>query len=73
MQAAWAGSTAAASRARHAWSSPDPRIGEHVMVHVGFAISRVDAEEAARTYDYLAETDQLEEIGVPKPPPEKVP
>jgi hydrogenase expression/formation protein HypC len=43
---------------------PDPRIGEHVMVHVGFAISKVDAEEAERTYRYLAEMNQLEEIGV---------
>jgi len=47
---------------------PDPQIGEYVMVHVGFAISKVDAEEAARTYQYLAEMDQLEEIAVPEPP-----
>jgi len=35
-------------------------------VHVGFAISKVDAEEAARTYQYLAEMDQLEEIAAPE-------
>ncbi len=36
--------------------------GEHVMVHVGFAIARVDEEEAARTYKYLEEMDQLGDL-----------
>jgi hydrogenase expression/formation protein HypC len=31
------------------------------MVHVGFAISRVDAEEAERTYKLLEELGALEE------------
>lgn len=46
---------------------PDPQIGEYVMVHVGFAISKVDPEEAAQTYRYLAEMDQLEEITAEEP------
>ena len=41
---------------------PDASIGEYVLVHVGFAISKVDADEAARTYQYLAEMDALQEI-----------
>jgi hydrogenase expression/formation protein HypC len=41
---------------------PDARIGEYVLVHVGFAISKVDEEEARRTYRYLEEMDQLQEI-----------
>lgn len=41
---------------------PDARIGEYVLVHVGFAISRVDEEEASRTYQYLSEMDQLGEL-----------
>ena len=41
---------------------PDTKLGEYVMVHVGFAISKVDEEEAARTYQYLEEMDQLCEI-----------
>jgi hydrogenase expression/formation protein HypC len=45
----------------------DPKIGEYVMVHVGFAISKVDAEQAAQTYQYLAEMDQLEEIASLEP------
>lgn len=28
---------------------PEAQVGDYVMVHVGFALSRVDAEEAART------------------------
>jgi hydrogenase expression/formation protein HypC len=41
---------------------PDARLGDYVMVHVGFAISKVDEEEAARTYRYLSELGQLTEI-----------
>ena len=32
---------------------PDAQAGDYVMVHVGFAISKVDAEEAERTYRLL--------------------
>lgn len=41
---------------------PEASMGDYVMVHVGFAISKVDEEEAARTYKYLEEMDQLAEI-----------
>jgi hydrogenase expression/formation protein HypC len=34
---------------------PDAVVGEYALVHVGFAISTVDAEEAARTYKLLEE------------------
>jgi hydrogenase expression/formation protein HypC len=40
---------------------PEAQVGDYVMVHVGFAISRVDAEEAERTYQLLAEMGALEE------------
>lgn len=45
----------------------DAALGDYVMVHVGFAITKVDEEEAARTYKYLAEMDQLQEIETPEP------
>ena len=32
---------------------PDAQIGQYVLVHVGFAISVVDEEEARRTYELL--------------------
>jgi hydrogenase expression/formation protein HypC len=41
---------------------PDAIIGDYVLVHVGFAISKLDAEEAARTYQYLSEMDHLSEL-----------
>lgn len=41
---------------------PDAQLGDYVLVHVGFAISKVDEEEAARTYQYLEEMNQLDEL-----------
>jgi hydrogenase expression/formation protein HypC len=41
---------------------PEAAVGDYVLVHVGFAISKVDEEEAARTYQYLSEMDQLSEL-----------
>jgi hydrogenase expression/formation protein HypC len=39
---------------------PEAVPGDYVMVHVGFAISRVDAEEAKRAYQVLQEMGVLE-------------
>jgi len=39
---------------------PEAQVGDYVMVHVGYAISRVDAEEAERTYQLLEEMGSLE-------------
>ena len=44
---------------------PETQPGEYVLVHVGFAISRVDEEEAARTYQALKDLDQLTELEAP--------
>jgi hydrogenase expression/formation protein HypC len=38
---------------------PEAALGDYVMVHVGFAISLVDAEEAARTYQLLEQMGLL--------------
>jgi hydrogenase expression/formation protein HypC len=40
---------------------PEAQIGDYVMVHAGFAISRLDAEEARRTYADLEELGRLAE------------
>jgi hydrogenase expression/formation protein HypC len=40
---------------------PEAAVGDYVMVHVGFAISRVDTEEAERTYKLLEEMGVLDE------------
>lgn len=39
---------------------PEAQTGDYVMVHVGFAISKVDEEEARRTYELLSEMGALE-------------
>lgn len=41
---------------------PDAKVGEFVVVHVGFAISKIDAEEAARSYEILEELGQTLEL-----------
>ena len=38
------------------------QVGDYVIVHVGFAITRVDEEEARRTFEVLKEMSQLEEL-----------
>jgi len=32
---------------------PDTAVGDYVLVHVGVAISRIDEEEARKTFEYL--------------------
>jgi hydrogenase expression/formation protein HypC len=44
---------------------PAAKVGDYVLVHVGFAISTVNAEEAERTYRLLEEMDQLTELSAP--------
>lgn len=46
---------------------PEAGLGDYVMVHVGFAITRVDEEEAARTYQMLREMDQLADLEADAP------
>jgi len=40
---------------------PDAVPGDYVMVHVGFAISKVDEDEAARTYDLMRQMGLLDD------------
>jgi hydrogenase expression/formation protein HypC len=40
---------------------PEAEVGDYVIVHVGFALSKVNAEEAQRTYQMLEEMGMLEE------------
>lgn len=41
---------------------PEARVGDYVMVHVGVAISRVDEEEARKTFTYLKQMGQVDEL-----------
>jgi hydrogenase expression/formation protein HypC len=46
--------------------APEVGLGSWVVIHVGFAISVVDEEEAARSYELLAEMGNLEDIDLPQ-------
>jgi hydrogenase expression/formation protein HypC len=45
---------------------PEALVGDYVMVHVGFAISRVDADEAQRTFELLQQMGISEEDLAPE-------
>ena len=40
----------------------EAKVGEYVLVHVGFAISVVDEEEAGKVFGYLKEMGELGEL-----------
>jgi hydrogenase expression/formation protein HypC len=41
---------------------PEAEVADYVIVHVGFAISIVDPEEAQRVFEYLQQMDELGEL-----------
>ena len=45
-----------------AYVAGEVSVGDYVIVHVGFAISRVDEAEARRTFEALREMSQLDEL-----------
>ncbi len=47
--------------------TPDVKEGEYVVVHVGFAISKVSEEEARQVFQTLAEMGELGDLDVPQP------
>jgi hydrogenase expression/formation protein HypC len=46
---------------------PEIRPGEYVLVHVGFALSRIDETEAQRVFEFLEQMNQLDELKVASP------
>ncbi len=42
---------------------PEARIGDYVVVHVGFALSILDETEAERVLDYVGQIDAAEASG----------
>jgi hydrogenase expression/formation protein HypC len=41
---------------------PEAQLGDYVIVHVGFALSRVDEAEAQQVFEYLREMQELTEL-----------
>jgi len=46
---------------------PDVSINDYVLVHVGFALARIDEAEAQRVFELLESMDQLDDLKVPSP------
>jgi hydrogenase expression/formation protein HypC len=46
---------------------PNVRVGDYVLVHVGFALNTIDETEARRVFEYLEEIKQLDDLQVPLP------
>ncbi len=44
---------------------PEVQVGEYVVVHVGFALARIDAAEAHRVFEFLNQMDQLGDLTTP--------
>lgn len=41
---------------------PEAKIGDYVLVHVGFAINTIDEEEANKVFEYLRQIQELGEL-----------
>ena len=41
---------------------PEAQVGEYVIVHAGFALSKVDEEEAQKVFAYLTQREELDEL-----------
>ncbi len=48
---------------------PEAEIGDYVLVHVGFALARIDEEEAKRVFEMLETIGGLEELDDPTDAP----
>ena len=41
---------------------PEAEVGDFVLVHVGFAISKIDEDEAAEIFSYIEQIGELSEL-----------
>lgn len=52
---------------------PDAAVGDYVLVHVGFALQRIDPEEAARIWEILREMEEVQDLEEATQPLPEVP
>ncbi len=45
---------------------PQAQVGDYVLVHVGVAIGTIDEEEASKTFEYIRQIGELDDLG-PQP------
>ena len=41
---------------------PEARVGDYVLVHVGFALNTIDEQEANQVFEYLRQMGELAEL-----------
>ena len=46
---------------------PEAQVGDYVIVHVGFALSKVDEAEAQETFEMLRQMGELGDLQTPEP------
>jgi hydrogenase expression/formation protein HypC len=46
---------------------PDVHVDDYVLVHVGFALSKIDAAEAEKLFEFLGELRELGDLEAPSP------
>lgn len=46
--------------------TPDVQVGDYVLVHVGFALNKIDEAEAEETFRALEQLGQLDELNNPE-------
>jgi len=46
---------------------PEAKVGDYVLVHVGFAISTVDEAEARQVFEYLKQMGDLADLEASEP------
>jgi hydrogenase expression/formation protein HypC len=47
---------------------PEAKVGDYVLVHVGFAINTIDEDEARQVFEYLRQMGDLEDLTPPERP-----
>jgi len=52
---------------------PEVEVGDYVVVHVGFAISKIDEGEAKQVFDDLQQMGELSELEFPRSDPTSKP
>ncbi|HUR55661.1 MAG TPA: HypC/HybG/HupF family hydrogenase formation chaperone [Gemmataceae bacterium] len=46
--------------------TPDAVVGDYVLVHVGFALSKIDEAEARQVFEFLTKLDGLHDLADPE-------
>lgn len=51
---------------------PEIEVGEYALVHVGFAISKINEDEARQVFEFLEKMHELSELHEPEEPAQAI-